>query len=92
MNEDLLLRSHAWTFQGSKTTDGTIARASAMFFDGDKAAVAAKWAQPQDLHTLSLKNDLGSSSILASDLQLERDQRNLIVQWFGLEIGWMSRL
>ena len=46
--------------QGSKTQDKTLSRASALYFEGDMAAISGKWAKPYDLHTLSLRNDLGT--------------------------------
>ena len=47
--------------QGPKDGDGQISRVTAISFGADKAAIAAKWAKPLDLHTVAIRNDLGES-------------------------------
>ena len=44
--------------QGPKDANGLISRPTILFFDGDKAAIAAKQARPLDLHTISVRNGL----------------------------------
>ena len=48
--------------QGPKDANGLLSRPTILFFDGDKAAIAAKQARPLDLHTISLRNDSGMSN------------------------------
>lgn len=55
----LLADHELCAMQGSKTSENTVSRATCLFLDGDKAAAASKWARSLDLHTLSLRNDLG---------------------------------
>ena len=47
--------------QGPKDANGLLSRPTILFFDGDKAAIAAKQARPLDLHTISVRNDCGTS-------------------------------
>ena len=89
---------HHISLQGSKSTDGSLARATVLYFDGDKAAIAAKWAHPLDLHTLSLRNDLGTLSlrqdILSTNSKLLIPAQLDIVFWVQhvlwplYETGW----